>query len=159
MLPHPARHLLVLLLACMKLGLAQGTEKSGQRPNEQKADNGSLVGAKQTRSGNSAGSPEYMEGEVLVKFKEGTTRYQAEHETYAKQMAVSRHYKNLSRRSRGRFALVKSQGSTRRMLQDLRESPRVEAASPNYIRHKAATPNDSRYSELWGLERIDAPSA
>ena len=156
MLPNPARNLLVLLLACAALGLAQGTERS---PNEQKADSGSLSDAERTRSGNASGRPEYRQGELLVKFKEGTTRYQAEHVTYAKQMAVSRRYKNLSRRSRGRFALVKSQASTRKMLQDLRKSPQVEAASPNYIRHRAATPNDTRYSELWGLNRIDAPNA
>ncbi len=155
-LPNPARNLLVLLLACVALGLAHGTEKS---QNEQKADSGSLSGAERTRPGNASGKPGYKEGELLVKFKEGTTRYQAEHVTYAKQMAVSRRYKNLSRRSRGRFALVKSQASTQKMLQDLRESPHVEAASPNYIRHMAAAPNDTRYSELWGLNRIEAPNA
>lgn len=39
------------------------------------------------------------------------------------------------------------------------QSPDVEYAEPNYIIKAAATPNDPRFGELWGLARINAPPA
>lgn len=41
--------------------------------------------------------------------------------------------------------------STEALLVALSHNPVVEYAEPNYIVHAIATPNDPRYSELWGM--------
>jgi subtilisin family serine protease len=41
----------------------------------------------------------------------------------------------------------------------LEREPHVLYAEPNYIRKLAATPNDARWGELWGLRTIAAPAA
>ncbi len=37
--------------------------------------------------------------------------------------------------------------------------PFVEAAQPNYYYHLQVTPDDTRFSELWGMTKISAPAA
>jgi Synergist-CTERM protein sorting domain-containing protein len=49
--------------------------------------------------------------------------------------------------------------STEELLAALENNPAVLSARPNYIRHRSAVPNDPRYGELWGMERIGAPAA
>ncbi len=40
-----------------------------------------------------------------------------------------------------------------------KNNPNVEIVEPNYVLRAYATPNDPRYGELWGMERINAPEA
>ncbi len=40
-----------------------------------------------------------------------------------------------------------------------KKQPGVLTAEPNYIQKALVTPNDSRYPELWGMEKIQAPTA
>jgi subtilisin family serine protease len=153
------RNALILLIACISLAPANGAGKTSHAPDKPRTDGISVSAQEATRVRNAGSKAEYKEGEVLIQFKEGTSRYQAEHLAYAKQMSVSRHFKSLSRKKRGRYALIKGQTSTRKMLRKIENMPQVEAASPNYLRHMAATPDDPRYPELWGLARIDAARA
>lgn len=44
-------------------------------------------------------------------------------------------------------------------IKDLQQDPRVEFASPNYIRRPQAVPNDPLYSEQWHYRLIDLPAA
>ncbi len=41
----------------------------------------------------------------------------------------------------------------------LKENPKVKYAQPNYIYNIAQSPNDPGYSELWGMDKINAPAA
>jgi thermitase len=55
--------------------------------------------------------------------------------------------------------LVKVEGSVPAAIAQLKSNPAVAYAEPNWIYHAQATPNDPRYSELWGLAKINAPLA
>ncbi len=41
----------------------------------------------------------------------------------------------------------------------LKENPQVKYVQPNYVYHIEQAPNDPRYSELWGMEKIYTPNA
>ncbi len=55
--------------------------------------------------------------------------------------------------------LVKVESSVPAAIAELRSNPVVAYAEPNWIYHAQATPNDPRYSQLWGLAKINAPLA
>ncbi|HZE29759.1 MAG TPA: hypothetical protein VE055_06635, partial [Gaiellaceae bacterium] len=55
--------------------------------------------------------------------------------------------------------LVKVEGSVASAIAELKTNPAVAYAEPNWIYHAAATPNDPRYSQLWGLAKINAQLA
>jgi subtilisin family serine protease len=55
--------------------------------------------------------------------------------------------------------LVKVDGSVPSAIAELKSNPAVAYAEPNWIYHAEATPNDPRYSQLWGLAKINAPAA
>jgi subtilisin family serine protease len=58
------------------------------------------------------------------------------------------------------FALVSSDTkSTEELIATLKADPRVLAVSPNFKRRALVTPNDPRYSEIWGLRAIRADEA
>jgi len=77
-------------------------------------------------------------------------------------------YRNLMK---GRLAQFKiGKGGVKDALQKLRKNPAVQYAEPDYIVNAAVMPDDSRFSELWGLHNtgqtggtddadIDAPEA
>lgn len=55
---------------------------------------------------------------------------------------------------------MKGEGkSTQELLAALEGRPDVLGASPNYISHATATPDDPRYGEMWGMPFIEAPGA
>ncbi|MBQ9594521.1 MAG: S8 family serine peptidase [Synergistaceae bacterium] len=70
-------------------------------------------------------------------------------------------YKNLSKKSNKIFATIHSDTkSPEELAKELLKNPDVIAASPNYIaRISALTPDDTSYSEQWGMEYIGAPDA
>jgi subtilisin family serine protease len=55
--------------------------------------------------------------------------------------------------------LVRVEGSVPAAIAALQANPAVAYAEPNWIYRAAAGPNDPRYSQLWGLAKINAPSA
>lgn len=126
---------------------------------------------------------EYVEGEALVVFRapEGVSvtaaGLRACDEVHSSIVSAANSagasvadvYEAVSEADGKIFALVRSKTSTtEELIADLKRNPDVIAASPNRIhRHsfrsvrQAAriTPNDERFSELWGMSRIRAPEA
>jgi subtilisin family serine protease len=105
-------------------------------------------------------SPEYVPGEVIVRF-EGTAGALARANALRRQDA----------RSAGSLGLpglvrvkLPAGASVEEAVEALREDTSVRYAEPNYLHHFAALPDDPRFGRLWGLSQpsdkdIDAPSA
>lgn len=103
---------------------------------------------------------QYAQGEVLVKFKSGTTTAAAA--VLAADLSVDslREFRVLSQVRQRPFLLMRSaRRSTRELLAALQASPEVEAVSPNYRRSMQRLPNDPKYGKLWGMSKINAPLA
>jgi subtilisin family serine protease len=99
-------------------------------------------------------------GEVLVKFKPGTTEGAVA--LVASDLAVEemREFRVLSQLRQRPYLLLRSaQRSTPELLAALRANPAVEAASPNYRRHLLRRPNDPKFAKLWGMNKISATQA
>jgi subtilisin family serine protease len=92
-------------------------------------------------------STEFVPGEVLLKFKKGTTRTETRtlHSNFgAKEI---RRIESLGVR---RIKLP-SAISVKEAVEYYKMDPNVKYAEPNYIINFTAMPNDSAFSELWGL--------
>ncbi len=114
------------------------------------------------------GSPERLPvpDEVLVLLRTlPTTSLQAAKEAFASAvnaLAVDYGLQALPKGAPGvGLAVFKTQGQDpETVAQRLRMDPRVRAASPNYPRYKASTPNDPYFPYLWGLWGVTgAPAA
>ena len=110
--------------------------------------------------------PEYLPGELLVKFREGVSGDEIKSLIAGNGAGVVK-----------RIGLIDvyhlklpSSLSVQQALTLYRNSPLVKYAEPNYLRYPDVTPNDPRYSEMWGLNNtgqtggtadadIDAPEA
>jgi len=140
----PVFFISILLLA----GLAIATTRNDTNSTRPAAANGAGAGR------------EYAEGEVLVKFRLGTTPGAAA--LLAAELAVDEvsEFPLLSAARRRPFQLLRSTNrSTRELLAALQARPEVEAVSPNYRRRLLRLPNDPKYSKQWGMNRIHAPEA
>ena len=72
--------------------------------------------------------------------------------------SLTKTYPALSEADNSIFAMIHSDDiDPEAFTQELLKNPDVVAASPNYIVKAAYVPNDTRYSELWGLEAIGMP--
>ncbi|MBQ7577410.1 MAG: S8 family serine peptidase [Synergistaceae bacterium] len=72
--------------------------------------------------------------------------------------SVKNVYEYLSEADNKIFVYVHSDSlSTDELIANFKARDDVIAASPNRVNHLTKTPNDEFYSELWGLERIQAP--
>jgi len=91
--------------------------------------------------------PPYVPGEVLVKFKKGTS---ASQKRGLHAGAVADLVSEIREIGVDRVRSVRGE-STEVLLQRYRNSPLVEYAEPNFQVHTFAIPNDPRFSELWGL--------
>ena len=102
----------------------------------------------------------YREGEVLVKFKKRLTMAEIGLLADALTADVAKEFPVLSKSRQGAYFMITSrQRSTGQLLDDLRANPDVEAASPNYRRSLQRLPNDPKYTQLWGMNKISAPAA
>ncbi|MDR1740595.1 MAG: S8 family serine peptidase, partial [Synergistaceae bacterium] len=125
-------------------------------------------------TGACAAEVEYAPGEVLVLLRGGTALGAASSTSAAAMTAcadrvalsagarTAKVYESLSAASGGQeiFALLKSDSKTTdEILANLSANPDVLAASPNYVKHSAKTPNDPSYGSLWGMPAINAPAA
>lgn len=124
------------------------------------------------RNRDAADGPEYVEGEVLVKFKRGVDRQGADVAVDGPNVRIKKYYHAISRVRGQVYALVASDNTpTQRLRTDLSALPEVEDVSPNYkVYINQVNPNDPRFNELWGLHNtgqtggtadmdIDAPEA
>lgn len=105
-------------------------------------------------SGNSETQPkvttngfEYVPGEILVKLKKEVSAAER------KKLLEESETEAVSEIRELKVQKIKSKkgASTEQLLQRYRNDPRVEYAEPNGIFRALATPNDPRFSDLWGL--------
>ena len=115
-----------------------------------------------TVSGAPAGSSHpaqaYVEGEVIVTFKPSVNLNAAEQSLGNHALTLTKHYAELSR-DRGRHTgLVRAQNrTTAELMAELSQDPAVELAEPNYLRWVTGAPNDTLFTNLWGLQNTGQP--
>ena len=101
-------------------------------------------------------------GELLVRFKndgakQSTAGVMARANAHA---SVGAQMKQRFRRIPWDSVSVSSQGSLKEIAEQYLADPNVAYVEPNYIVHAIdTTPNDARFGDLWGMERIRAPQA
>ena len=105
---------------------------------------------------NAPSGPEFVPGEVLVKFREGTSETRrAEALSRANAHAAERILTATMRRAGDDegVTLVRTQLSVPQAVANLRAVAEVEYAEPNYIYQHAAVSNDTYYTNgsLWGM--------
>jgi thermitase len=96
----------------------------------------------------------YVPGELIVKFKAGTST-NAIKSLHAKAGAL------VAKTSKLGFQVVKFKSSSvAAMLKKYKANPNVEYAEPNYIYHAFWTPNDPAFStKQWGPQKVQADKA
>lgn len=103
---------------------------------------------------------QYAEGEVLVKFKPGNTLAGAAVLAAGLSVDGVREFRILSKLRERPYLLFRSaRHSTAELLAALQADPEVEAVSPNYRRRLQRLPNDPKFAKLWGMIKINAPTA
>jgi subtilisin family serine protease len=111
-------------------------------------------------------SKPYADGEVLVKFKKGISLNAVNSFAATQSLDVKKRFKVLSKAKGQEIVLLKSgaQLDAEVLARSVRGFSNVEYATPNYRRELCATPNDTNYSSLWGMNNaadhdINAPEA
>ncbi|MFC4075689.1 S8 family peptidase [Salinithrix halophila] len=114
------------------------------------AQAGAQVGAQPA-----AETAKYVPGEMIVKFKPGTTA------TVKSSLHGKKHAKVISRNTRMGFEVLKVKGmSVKEAVKSYKKNPNVEYAEPNYIMKASWTPNDPYYSsQQYGPQKVQAPAA
>ncbi|MBQ9905092.1 MAG: S8 family serine peptidase [Synergistaceae bacterium] len=110
----------------------------------------------------SSSALEYTDGDVIVVLKSSTEEGRVTASDFAGQFkaSVKEFYSSLSETGGDAFMMMHSDEFDAEELSSiLRENPNVLAASPNYKVHAAMIPNDSGFSECWGMNEINASSA
>jgi thermitase len=93
--------------------------------------------------------PTHVTDELLVKFKQGVAKEQRLQSISA--LAVREKQRLGKQQQISRIKLQKGQ-SLQQALAAYRADPNVEYVQPNYIYYAQAVPNDTDYSQLWGLD-------
>lgn len=136
--------LVILIVPAARNTVEEAVGGSGASPNEAPGHGVQAVSS----------SIRYADGQLLVKFKEGTP--QAVMDAVLAQAGVT------SERAIGRVgarALRVEGGRREAALAALMASPAVEYAERNVIVQVLAAPNDPKWSSQWGPRTIGAPSA
>jgi subtilisin family serine protease len=97
----------------------------------------------------------YAPGEVLVKFKPAAAEAAAAGDGDRFGMHTLRTFEA----QHLWHVKVPSDMTLAEALRLYRQDPDVEYAEPNYYRHLKGAPNDTSFSSLWGLAKIQAPAA
>jgi subtilisin family serine protease len=97
----------------------------------------------------------FADGELLVKYKNGTASDAARSINAQLRTTVLEEFPDIG------WQLVKLPENTtvNRAVADYKSFVEIEAVQPNFYYHLAAVPNDTRYSELYGMAKISAPAA
>lgn len=95
-----------------------------------------------------AQSKNYVEGELIVKYKSNTTATFQKHAI--EKFGFSR-VKRIGVKGLSHIRIPKNK-KLESALNELRQDPDVEYAQPNYIYKTSVTPNDPYYSREWGLK-------
>jgi subtilisin family serine protease len=97
---------------------------------------------------------DYVEGEVLVRFRASETLATAKDAAGRHGLTLARHFGWLSAHERQVIGLLRSPArSTEALLAELKAEPAIALAEPNYLRWTTdlRIPNDPKFSQLWGL--------
>ncbi len=125
-----------------------------------------LVFVKSVQANDGRAVPEFVKDELIIKFKPGVLAKAKR--TFARQFNLDA-IKEYSHVKISSFK-IKYGTDVLSICEGLKNDPRIEYAEPNYIVNADATPNDPRFSDLWGLHNtgqtsgtpdadIDAPEA
>lgn len=87
----------------------------------------------------------YVQGEIIVKYKDGA-------------IAMNADARSMSNLGNNTFCM-KLRGDMKQALTGLLSNPDVQYAEPNYLYKTMATPNDPKFGQLWGMQKIQAPAA
>jgi subtilisin family serine protease len=94
----------------------------------------------------------YVEGEVIVTFKPPVTLNAAQQALGNHSLPLTKHYAELSRHRGRHTGLVRAKNrTTAELIAELNQDPAVETAEPNYLRWVTGAPNDTLFTNLWGL--------
>jgi thermitase len=127
----------VALLAAVLAGSAGGAGAAKQRANFARND----------------ANQRYVPGQVVVGFRpnvDPVSRLEALSDASASTLKSIR---SLNAK------VVRVDGSVSAAIAELKSNPAVAYAEPNWIYHAEAVPNDPRYSQTYGLPKIQAPQA
>lgn len=91
--------------------------------------------------------PAYKEGELLIKFKDGTTS--AKKSSYVSENRIKK-IKSFDSINAELYSVNRGT-STQKALRELMKSEDIEYVQPNYIYYPTSIPTDPFYSNLWGL--------
>ena len=95
----------------------------------------------------------YVEGEVLITFKGSTTLETARQALNSHGLGLTKHFRSISQRSGRHIGLVRSKNlTTAQLIELLQHNPAIQTAEPSFLRRPYGTlPNDTLFSQLWGL--------
>ena len=99
-----------------------------------------------------AHAQEFIEGNVIVTFKAGTTAESAQTALKKRALPLTRHFRLLSEKRHHQTMLVSQRKkTTAQLIAELKADPTVQTVEPDYLRRISATPNDPRLAEMWAL--------
>jgi subtilisin family serine protease len=119
-------------------------------------------------------TPNYVEGEVLLKLRPGITLSAAPQSPLRSNLAaLDKNLRQIKARAATAVFTEARNANLQRIYrvqidpdQDvmaainlLESDPNVEYAEPNYLAHAAVVPNDPLYASQWALTKINAPAA
>ena len=108
-----------------------------------------------TRAGAPPPAPEYVEGEVLVTFKESVGLDSARQALAQHAVELRKHFHWLSEQRHRVFTHLRSRTrTTAALIAELKQDPNVETVEPNYLRRRCdmPAPNDPLFPQLWALQ-------
>ena len=107
------------------------------------ADNGDMPG----KAVGKAGRASYVEGELLVKFKDGTSSSKKLSFASENGLKQNKAYESVNA---GLYSVKKGM-NTSKALKELTKNDTIEYIQPNYVYYADSIPDDSHYTKLWGL--------
>jgi subtilisin family serine protease len=111
------------------------------------------TGVQTEASEEEAATPEYVEGEVIVRFK--TEGLQAKGITALQDEFGVTNFTSLSAIG---MQLWEISSDTKSIIEKLNKDDRIEYAEPNFIIKLEATPDDTDFEKLWGLDNTGQTS-
>jgi len=99
-------------------------------------------------------NPEYVEGEIIIKYKDDISLKSADGKTKTDEIRKSKSLEKIKSVDDMNIELVEINdgSSVKKKMEELKEYNEVEYAEPNYIYHLAYTPNDTSYNVQWAIK-------
>ncbi|MEA4848048.1 MAG: S8 family serine peptidase [Clostridiaceae bacterium] len=94
--------------------------------------------------------PAYKEGELLIKFKDGTSSQRMSAFSSENGLKQKKFFDSINV---GLYS-VKGDKSVNKVIKALEDSDGIEYVQPNYLYYPTAVPDDEYYDELWGLNNV-----